>query len=345
MTSHELEYSYDGWLVFNELLSTEVHGGESHDIPDITESFSTYTEGSPKDAQSGFTRLSIEQDLRDMGELGPQLRQFSERLRAFRYIDEEWVEQWGYDENGNDQLYYLDRHDQVDLFWDTENEVMMLKGNKQLLDRKRAKLRGALSGDLKLDDISFDYDFFLWLLYKEYEDEKLDAGSDLRIRKMTRGETVASAENDESRVRVEGKEDILKSVVMLVPVLEGERIRGLQGNFILDTKQIEAKIKFGGRVHVLVTDNPMSSWEDARQMGLSVMFLSELVKLYQLWEKLDSEDKYPPPSFFDDLRENANDEGWKLRFDPQEVKSEYNRKREGAGEGADDSQPEVEVGE
>ena len=56
MTSHELEYSYDGWLVFNELLSTEVHGGESHDTPDITDAFSTYTEGSPKDDQSGFTK-------------------------------------------------------------------------------------------------------------------------------------------------------------------------------------------------------------------------------------------------------------------------------------------------
>lgn len=313
-------------------------------MDEIISSFDGYEGGKPAEPEFGFRRLPIEQDLAQLDDLSPQLTDLAERLRAFRYIDEDWVERWGYDENANEELFYLDNHEEIDVFWDIEKDAMMLLGDKALLNRKMSQIRGALSSDLKLDPVEFDYDFFLWLLYKEYEGQTLDAGSNLRIRKMTRGETVESAENRDSRIKVEGKDDILKSVVMIVPVLEGEKIQGLQGNFILGTKQIEVKMKFGGKVHVLVTGNPMSSWEDARQMGTSVAFLSELIKLYRLWEDLDSDNKYPPPSFFDDLRDSANDEGWKLRFDPKEVKQEYARKRTDPDE-ASDEKAEAQVGE
>lgn len=332
MSSDLLQYSYDGWLVFNELLSTEIFGDkERPEVDDIIESFNHYSEGMPKDSTSGFQRLPIEQDLARLDDLSHQLTSFSEELRAFRYIDENWVEQWGYTEEAEEKMFYRPNHDQVDIFWDTARNTMMMRGDAQLLEQKRKDIRGALSENLKLDKVEFDNDFFLWLLYKEYESGsgELDSASDLHIRKLTRGETVGSAEESDERVQVQGKDDLLKSVVMLVPVLGGQSIGELQGKFILGSKQVEAKISYGGRVHVLVTDNPMSSWEDARKMGLSVLFLSKLINIYQRWENLDSDHKYPPPSFFDDLRENADSEGWHLRFDPQKVKQEYRRKREG----------------
>jgi len=330
MGAGELEYSYDGWLVFNELLTAKVYGDNPPSVDEIIESFNHYSEGMPKESASGFQRLPIEGDLTHLDDLSHQLRDFSEDLRAFRYIDEDWVDQWGYTEEAEEQIFYRPNHDQVDIFWDTTRQTMMMKGDAQLLEQKRKDIRGALSDDLDLDTIEFDYDFFLWLLYKEYEEgSEIDPGSDIHIRQLTRGETVNDAEGSDEQVQVSGQDDLLKSVVMIAPVLEGKSIGELQGKFMLGSKQVEAKIAYGGRVHVLVTDNPMSNWEDARKMGLSVLFLSKLINLYERWEDLDSDRKYPPPSFFDDLRDSADKQGWHLRFDPQEVKEQYRRKREG----------------
>lgn len=333
MAAMDLQFSYDGWLVFNELLTTQIYGDEEDrpSVDEIVDSFNEYEEGMPKDQESGFQRLEIEQDLRYLDDLSLELQKFADRLRAFRYIDETWVEQWGYNEEAEEELYYHPNHDQVGVFWDIENQTMMMRGDAQLLEQKRGDIRGALSGDLKMDSIEFEYDFFLWLLYKEYTGNTLDPGFDLHIRKLTRGQTVEGRENGKERVRVEGKDDLLKSVVMIAPLLDGDKIEELQGKFILGTKQVEAKMKYGGRVHVLVSNNPMSKWEDARKMGLSVMFLSELISLFRKWEDLDPDQKYPPPSFFDDLRDSADKEGWKLRFDPNEVKQQYRRKRQGVG--------------
>jgi hypothetical protein len=75
-------------------------------------------------------------------------------------------------------------------------------------------------------------------------------------------------------------------------------------------------------------------------MGTSLLFLSELIDLYQLWETLDPDRKYPPGSFFDDLADEADRTGWQLRVDLEDLKTEYERKR-GTSE---DSEETEEVG-
>jgi len=214
---------------------------------------------------------------------------------------------------------------------------MMFRGDQRLLGRKRKAVRSGLTGDIQLDSVEFDFDFFLWVLYKEFKEEELS--SDLRVRTLSRGKTIGDREDNlGKRVNVQGSDNILRSLMVIAPLLSGKKLEGLQGTFILGTNQIKAEIEHGGKVHVKVSDSPLSRMDDLRRMGLSLRFLSELVSLFNQWERLDRQEKYPPESFFDELADIAEDEGWDLRYDPREVKEEYRRKRQ--NEVAETADPE-----
>lgn len=322
-------YAYDGWLVFNELFTAKIFSDDDRSAKDVIDSFREYKPGNPKDPGNGYKITDFPEHLRNMGQLSDELYEFSQHLHSFDYVDEDWVEQWGYDADGNEQLYYQPDHDEVDIFWDADGEVMMLRGDKQLLERKKEDLRSDLSGSIQIESVSFDFDFFLWVLYKKYKSEQLN--SSLRVRKLTRGKTVGNSSDNLGReARVIGSESVLKSVMLIAPLLYGKKIHSIQGSFIIgDRNQIKAEIHHEGKVHVKVTDSPLSGLEDLQRMGLSVWFLSELVHLYIFWENLDPTERYPPESFFDDLADNAEREGWDLQFDPVDVKQEYKLKRQG----------------
>lgn len=330
-TAIEDDYEYPGWLVFNGLFKTAVHGEGSMSPQDIVDSFTEYMPGSPNEPADGFELIELPDKLQRMGELSEETEDFARGLHSIQYVDEDWVEQLGYDEYGNETMYFLPNHDEVRIYWDYVNDVMIFKGRKQLLERKQDDLMAAMSGDVKMDSISFDFDFFLWILYKQYQEEPLSA--DLRVRRITRSSTAAETKDNMGAGHVKDSNNVLKSVLLIASVLSGKKIDEIQGDFIMGNHQVKALIEFGGKVHVKVTDSPLSTLSDLRRMGISLRFLSEMVNLFDDWERLDPEERYPPPSFFDDMAQNAEEEGWEPRFDPEEVKARYERKRQGTRDG------------
>lgn len=329
----EEQFSYDGWLVFNQIFKTEPldRGIEPSGIIDR---FPTYEGGSPSDDDSGFEKSKFAEYLARIPELTDELEMFAQDLHAFHYVDEDWVQEFGYDENGEEKIYYQPYHDEVDIFWDFDRQVMMLRGDKDLLERKADDLRGGLSGELKLESVDFDFDFFLWVLYKEYRGENLSSG--LSVRKLTRCKTIGSHEDKLGKHgEVKGSENLLKSLMMIAPILDGKKVEGIQGEFILNKQILNAEIQYGGKVHVKVSDSPLKTMSDLRRMGLALRFLSELAELFKEWQNLDSDDQYPPPRFFDKLADEAEEQGWVPNFDPEAVKQEYRRKRQSPDKSAE----------
>lgn len=337
ITIVEDEYDYPGWLVFNGLYKTTVHGDGDISPQDIVEKFSTYTPGSPNNPQMGFEVLDTADKLQQMPELSQETEEFAKGLHVLRFVDEDWVEQWGFDEYGNEEIYFITNHDDVRIYWDYVNDVMMFKGSKQLLEQKHSDLMAAFAGVVDTEQIEFDFDFLLWLLYKQFQDEPLS--SDFRIRNATRGSTVAETKDHMGVAPVRDSINVLRSVLLIAPVLSGKKIDSIRGNFLMENYQVVAEIEFGGKVHVHVTDTPLSSLSHLRRMGISLRFLSQLVNLFTGWKRLDPEERYPPPSFFDDMAENAEEEGWGPRFDPEDVKQQYERKRQAAGDGTSNTVP------
>ncbi|MFC5133532.1 hypothetical protein GJ633_00795 [Halorubrum sp. CBA1125] len=344
ITTVEDEYEYPGWLVFNGFFKTTVHGDDGMSPQKIVDAFDEYTEGTPNEPDEGFKQIDTPEKLQMMTELSEKTEKFARGLYALEYVDEDWVETWGYDENANEQMYFHPNHDKIRIYWDYVNGVMMFKGQKRLLEQKQTDLLGALSGDMKMDSVSFDFDFFLWILYKQYAGEPLS--SDLRVRKIKRASTVADVEGSSDNMgvgQVKDSQNVLRSVLLIAPILSGKQIDGIQGDFILDEHQVTALIEFGGKVHVKVSDNPLSTLSDLRRMGVSLRFLSELINLFDDWEHLDPEDRYPPPSFFDAMADNAEEEGWPPRFDAEDVKARYERKRQGVMDESTKSVPAEDV--
>ncbi|AGB37786.1 hypothetical protein [Natronococcus occultus] len=330
VTTIEDDYEYPGWLVFNGLFKTSVHSEGSVSPQEIVDRFDKYSSGSPNEPDSGFEVKELPDKLQQMGELSEATEEFAQGLHALRYVDEDWVEQWGYDEDGKEEMYFLPNHDEIRIYWDYVNDVVAFKGQKQLLKRKQDDLLAALSGDVKLEEVNFDFDFFLWILYKQYQGEPLS--TDLRVRNITRGSTAAETKDNMGAGDVRESNNVLRSVLMIAPILSGKKIDKIQGNFIMGNHQVKAQIEFGGKVHVKVSDSPLSTLSDLRRMGVSLRLLSELVTLFEDWKQLDPEERYPPASFFDDMTDNAEEEGWIARFDPEEVKERYKRKRQGIGD-------------
>lgn len=326
-TTIEDDYEYPGWLVFNGLFKTSMHSEKSASSQEIIDSCSGYLQGSPNEPRSGFELMELSDKLQQMGELNGATKDFAQGLHSLRYVDEDWIERLGYDKHGNETMYFIPDHDEIRIYWDCINDIMMFKGQKQLLKRKRDDLMAALSNDVKLDEISFDFDFFLWILYKQYQKEPLSA--DLRVRRITRSSTATESKDNMGAGHVKDSNNVLQSILLIAPVLSGKKINKIQGDFILGNHQVKAQIEFGGKVHVKVNDSPLSMLSDLRQMGISLRFLSEMVNLFDDWKHLNPGERYPPPAFFDDMAQNAEKEGWEPRFDSEKVKARYERKRQG----------------
>lgn len=326
VTTIEEDYEYPGWLVFNGLYKSSFQREGSVSPQDVVDNFDEYTTGSPNEPQVGFAEIDLPEKLREMGELSEATEEFAQGLHSFQYIDEDWVEQLGYDEQGDETMFFLPEHDEIRVYWDYVNDVIVFKGGKRLLERKQDDLMAALSDDVGMDPVTFDFDFFLWILYKQHQGEQLS--EEMRVRKITRSSTAAETKGNLGVGRVESN-DVLRSVLLIASVLSGKKIDEIKGDFIMGDYRVEAWIEFGGKVHVTVSDSPLSTLSDLRRMGISLRFLSQIVDLFEDWTRLDLEDRYPPPSFFEEIAENAEEEGWEPRFDLEDVKSRYERKRQG----------------
>lgn len=77
VTTIEEEYEYPGWLVFNGLFKTSVHGQNDITPQDIVDSFSEYSQGSPNDPESGFDVMELSSKLQQMSELNEATAEFA----------------------------------------------------------------------------------------------------------------------------------------------------------------------------------------------------------------------------------------------------------------------------
>lgn len=322
----EEDFSYDGWLVFNGLFSVEVHDDKSPD--ELVESLTQYEDPEVGEKAEGYQRGEFDDRLQTTGDLTWSLQRLGDRLCPFRYKRTRWETQSGVGDDGTRTTINKPNHDEIDIFWDTDNDLMIFRGQKAFLSQNRKELRGGLSEKVGIEELNFDHDFFLWMLYRKFIGQGLT--SDLSIRKIsTVGTTSDSVDNTGQGVRVQNSKNVLRSVPAISAILDQKKPRELECEFILGNQAVRAQIEFGGKVHVKVTDSEIESLSDLRRMGVSLQFIFELLYQYQAWKRLPTTEKYPPEKFFYELAEVAKEEGYELTGQLRRVPEEYKRKREG----------------
>lgn len=321
-------FSYDGWLVFNGLFSVTVDD-EDQTPEDLVSRLSQYAEPDPGQEARGFERAEFDDYLQSAGDLTWSLQRLGDRLYTFNYKHTRWNTQSGYAEDDDSrQTIRTKKEDGIEIHWDNREDLVVFRGQKADLARNRKRLRGGLSEQAELEELNFHHDFLLWVLYQKFNGQGLN--SDLSIREVTTvGTTSESIDNTGQGVKVEGSKNVLRSVPAITAILDQKKPEELECKFVLDNQVVKAKVEHGGKVHVKVTDNELEELSDLRRMAVSLQFIFELIHQYDVWRKLPSTEKFPPESFFYDLAERAEDEGYEYTGQLRRVPEEYKRKRQG----------------
>jgi hypothetical protein len=322
-------FSYDGWLVFNGLFETDIDGDEMPN--ELIEKFEEYEPPEPGENAEGYRRTNLDETLQTAGDLTWELHRLGEKLYSFEYKRTGWKTESGY-KNGELASFQKEDSKSIKIYWDSDYGLMTFKGRKSWLSRNRKKLRGGLSEDVKLEELNFKHDFFLWVLYQNFIGQGLT--SEMSIQRVSTLETTSdSIDNTGQDISIQDSKNVLRSVPAITAILNSKKPNALECKFVLDNQSVRAKIEQGGKVHVKVSDSEMADFSDLRRMGISLQFIFELMRQYNIWQRLGPKEKYPPEGFFYDLAERAEEEGYELTGELKRLPEEYKRKREGHEDG------------
>lgn len=332
METPEEDYEFDGWLRFNGLYFTETIGDVNPETIFEDNDFNLYEKGDPDDPQEGYTRTKLSKYFSGIPDLTGGLSNLAENLYTYEYISEKWMPVPTVDSSGEqNEESFTPKHRNIDIFWDYD-DVMVFKGRKATIESKRKDLREGLSGDLQIEEVNFHFEFLLWILYQSYNNNSLR--SDLRLQSISDCKTVGTSRNSE--VAIGGESEVVRSVPFITTILDGNKVDNLEGDFFLGNNYIVAEIDSDGWVHVKASQRDMDELNDLRQMGVAVRFVTELLRLYEEWVMLDSEDQYPPQSFLEKLVKLCEDEGYVPKREPKELYEEYEKRRNGERVGPED---------
>jgi len=325
-------YSYKGWLVFNGLFGAERKTDK--DPEEVIRDLPQYTKPSPGKKMKGYRRTEFDDILSRAGDVTYDLHHLAENLTSFEYKRTTWNSNIVY-QNGKKTTGKTPTHKGAEVFWHEEKDLLVFRGQKAWLNQNRKNLRGALSEKVRLTEINFDFDFFLWVLHKKFIGQGLT--TELSVREINSAETTLDQEqttNTGNDLSISRSSNVLRSTPFISSLLEGNKPRMIEGQFVLGSDQIRARLEHGGKIHIKVTDSKLGELGDLRRMSVGLRFIFNLLHQYQLWESLPPTEKYPEPSFFYDLAENMEDEGYEVTGPLRRVPEEYERKR--AGEMVDD---------
>lgn len=317
-----VEFSYDGYLVFNGIYTTDILDPEFEFDKVIDEQLTDFSPGSHDEPGRGYKSLPFSQHLTDSHGVTGSIQEFIGETRAFRYQEEEWEYQEVELDDGTDERPVKSTIS-LDAYW-AFSDYLFLKGNKTKADYASDLIQLKLDDYLKVNEVAFSPDFLLWLLSKEKSGETLP--SQISTSMLTDAE-VEGEERDRfgRRSKVDDSTDITKSTTVLLGVLQQKDLTAIEGVFEVVGKFVKARVSTDGRVHVKA-DHDVEGSPDIERMSLALAFLKGFTQLYEKWLELPNEEKYPPIEFFEDIYEECERQGVEITFSIDDVIESYLQK-------------------
>ncbi|MFY4811611.1 hypothetical protein ACOJIV_02740 [Haloarcula sp. AONF1] len=317
------EFSYDGQLVFNGLHTTEVLDANFDFEHVIEEELIDYTEGSIDKPGRGYKSIPFADFVDEEIEIDREVEEILGEFHAFRYLEEKWEYRDAEVDGVTDTHPTLRDYSTFDAYWGFPN-YLFIKADKTKADTARSLISDTLDEYLSLRDVEFSSDFLLWIFSKEKNQESLPGN--LSVSMLTDAE-IRGQEPDlfGKHNKVDDSTDITKSAPVLIGVLSQKGVVALEGVFGMAGRFVRARISTDGRVHIKA-DHAIQGSPDVERMAIALAFLKELTDLYQHWQNLDSEDRYPPLEFFTDIYEECERQGVEVTFSIDEVVDEYRQK-------------------
>lgn len=316
----ESEFSYDGFLVFNGLYSTDVLDPD-FDFNDIVQNvLGDFERGEPDQPMSGYEPLEFGEMVQGSHLVSPNIQSELSNVRAIRHRYEEWETRES--PSGEEVPTRLVRS--FDLYWDYP-EYLFIKGDKTQASRASQIVNYEMSEFINSRKVEFSPDFLLWLFYQEKRGDPISENLDISLL----SDAAIEGEKEDmygKEVAVDRSTDITKSTNILSGILRGKDLIGLEGIFSAQGNFVKASIEVEGRVHIKVSQD-IANVEDIQRMSLALLFLRELLTLYEHWEKQSPSEKIPPPEFLEDVYEECKRQGEEPIFDFDHVMEQYRDKR------------------
>jgi len=320
----ESNYSYPGRLVFNGLFSTN----EVDRSPEqVIEGLEDYGPEEPPKTESGFKRSLFDQELARAGDVTFDLQRLADQISSVEYKQTKWKEVVKPGPNGPSP-HYDDTRKHVGVHWDTKRNLIAFKSRKDIAKQKQATIRRDLPNEMGLDPITFDRDFFLWIVYQVEMGRGISP--ELSVRQLERAETDSENPGNFGDIVLKETEDMTSSLPVVGSILKDKPIEALEATFVVgENHQVMAEVQNSGRIEVKVSETELGGFDDLRRMSAGLQFVFELVDRHQKWKALPNSRKYPPDQFFKVLLENIEEQGWDIDTKGKKVRQKYRRKRQG----------------
>ncbi|NGM68786.1 hypothetical protein G6M89_07150 [Natronolimnobius sp. AArcel1] len=317
------EFEYEGRLVFNGIYSTTIldSGFEFDEI--VSKELTDFSEGNIESTGRGYRSIPFQKMVSSEPRVGDQIEDFLEKINALQYREEIWEYHEVEVDGEVEEAPVKTGESSFDAFWAKPN-YLFVRGKKTEADQAGELLSGTLKEYLDIREIEFSPDFLLWLFSKEKNSEVLPGPLSVNML------TDARVESDEPDLfgqqgQVADSIDVTKSTPVLMGVLRQMGIIQLEGVFSISGVFLRVRISSEGRIHVLA-DHAIKGSPDIERMAVSIAFLKEFIDLFDQWQRMESERKYPPEQFFEDIYKECKRQGVEIQFSIDDVIREYRQK-------------------
>ncbi|WP_152423084.1 hypothetical protein [Natrinema versiforme] len=308
----EERFSYEGYLIFTELfdIPEELEGNIGNFLPEYN----------PETPGDGFEQIN----LRDYYLRSPRILDIDEswlsETEAYRYSYENLIKADAY-VDGELRTVDIPERKTADLY--SSSGYLFVRGDTKTTTKLKNRIQESLYPE-KLNSIVFEPDFLLWLLYQHYNGEGLDY---LSIRQLTDAKVSGSEDNFGEFNSISGSKNLLRSAPILEGILTGKSLQMVGGHFLAGDHHIRASLSHD-KIHVKITDE-MNDLTDIERVVLSIKFVDRICQLHSEWHELNPDHKYPPTSFFKEIRSMLQEEGFSVNYPVKRTIEEYKEKRGG----------------
>lgn len=338
------DFDYNGQLVFNGLRETTVNADDPEDVrSELLDDLPPFSRGSPNNKKRGFDEINLtdiaENQNTALGEDSPQviddeLVETAEAVIDRQYIWENYAGSGDYefvDEEGDRTSAWIRSTDEAYVYWMYPNFIL-IQGSQDKIEPTERRINAALGEDVAVEDLRFDPDFFLWLLYRHSEPGESIPGP-ISVEDLSSSEVYGDLEQFGHRGRIEDSSNIAESLPIIAALLQEMEFRMMEGFFGVNGSSLKVQVRTEGRIHVKVAGAIDTAETQLKRVLLALRFVSEFVSLYQEWrDEMPPTEQYPPLTFFDDLAGTAARNNAQFTFDVDDLIEEYEEKR---GEKAD----------
>lgn len=201
--------------------------------------------------------------------------------------------------------------------------LICIIGSEKFINRPQNELYSFLEiKDIEFQEINFEHDFLLWMLWKLYVEENLsenislDSFENLKVGVLN-GDNL-EFDDGPTNIKTEGPSQNLPSLPICYGLFKGRTLNYFRGQFSYNENQFVVSIFIvvnevddefvnNSKLHLLSREC-LEDLHFSDKLELALPFINEFANLFLDWLEFDGNSKYPDDDYLDELFEKAQED-------------------------------------